>query len=213
MARDLTSGDIVSATPHYNQDLSLPEPIDVIRSVPFNVGNTYKYMARADHKGTAIQDVSKAAWYACDIAATLFLELTDGEEDFLFDGVLHNGASWRSFVPQGFFSFKEKLERAQVVYGSHTYSRMALAEAEALLAFYASSMLNVTNRAFYRAVREVALQRLATLITLIYQSQHDKSDKLKPLPALYLGTRGQKVPSALFDYLFSGNTLVTGTPT
>lgn len=29
----------------------------------FNLGNAVKYIARADHKGSGIEDLKKAAWY------------------------------------------------------------------------------------------------------------------------------------------------------
>ena len=41
------------------------EPIDVIEDwrLGFCLGNTVKYIARAEHKGSTIQDLEKAEWY------------------------------------------------------------------------------------------------------------------------------------------------------
>lgn len=48
---------------HYNQGSF--EVIDVIEdwSLGFNLGNVVKYVARADHKGNALQDLEKAMFY------------------------------------------------------------------------------------------------------------------------------------------------------
>ena len=48
---------------HYNKGKY--EVIDVIEDwkLGFNLGNTVKYISRADHKGKAIEDLKKAQWY------------------------------------------------------------------------------------------------------------------------------------------------------
>jgi hypothetical protein len=48
---------------HYNKGRY--EVIDVIEDwkLGFNLGNTVKYISRADHKGKAIEDLKKAQWY------------------------------------------------------------------------------------------------------------------------------------------------------
>ena len=48
---------------HYNAGKF--EVIDVIEdwNLGFNLGNTVKYVARAEHKGNEVQDLKKAAWY------------------------------------------------------------------------------------------------------------------------------------------------------
>lgn len=48
---------------HYN--VGKIEVIDVIEDwqLGFALGNTIKYIARAEHKGTTIQDLEKALWY------------------------------------------------------------------------------------------------------------------------------------------------------
>lgn len=48
---------------HYNRHPSGIECIDVVEHFGFNVGNAIKYLWRADHKGNAIEDLSKAKWY------------------------------------------------------------------------------------------------------------------------------------------------------
>lgn len=48
---------------HYNHGSI--EAITVIEdwNLGFNLGNCVKYVARADHKGNAIEDLEKALWY------------------------------------------------------------------------------------------------------------------------------------------------------
>lgn len=48
---------------HYN--VGKIEVIDAIEdwSLGFNLGNVVKYVARADHKGRALEDLKKAVWY------------------------------------------------------------------------------------------------------------------------------------------------------
>lgn len=48
---------------HYN--VGNVEVIDAIESwgLGFNLGNVVKYVARADHKGVALEDLKKAMWY------------------------------------------------------------------------------------------------------------------------------------------------------
>ena len=51
---------------HYNSGKY--EVLDVIHDwgLGFNLGNVIKYIARADHKGTPIQDLEKARFYIDD---------------------------------------------------------------------------------------------------------------------------------------------------
>ena len=55
--------EMVNHPAHYNQGKF--EVIDVIEDwgLGFNLGNAVKYIARADHKGTALIDLNKAHWY------------------------------------------------------------------------------------------------------------------------------------------------------
>lgn len=48
---------------HYN--VGRIEVIDAIEEwqLGFNLGNAVKYIARADHKGRALEDLRKARWY------------------------------------------------------------------------------------------------------------------------------------------------------
>lgn len=65
--------DAVNHPPHYtNSDAECDgcgkkiECIDVTRHHSFNIGNAIKYLWRCEHKGNAIQDLQKAAWYIND---------------------------------------------------------------------------------------------------------------------------------------------------
>jgi hypothetical protein len=55
--------DLVNHPPHYKQGGI--ETIDVIDAwgLGFCLGNVVKYISRAEHKGSAIQDLEKAFWY------------------------------------------------------------------------------------------------------------------------------------------------------
>ncbi len=57
------SVDNVNHPTHYN--LGKIEVIDAIDEwgLGFCLGNTVKYIARAGHKGDALEDLRKAAWY------------------------------------------------------------------------------------------------------------------------------------------------------
>ncbi len=55
--------DAVQAPTHYNMGL-----VEVVQGIeewglPYHLGNVVKYVARAEHKGTREQDLSKAFWY------------------------------------------------------------------------------------------------------------------------------------------------------
>ncbi len=39
------------------------ECIDVVRNMNFNLGNVVKYVWRAEHKGSVIENLKKARWY------------------------------------------------------------------------------------------------------------------------------------------------------
>ncbi len=56
--------DAVNHPSHYGGDTPY-EAIKVIEAwkLGFNLGNTVKYISRAEHKGATIQDLKKAAWY------------------------------------------------------------------------------------------------------------------------------------------------------
>jgi hypothetical protein len=55
--------DLINHPPHYTHgDI---EPIEVIESwaLSFHLGNAIKYIARHQHKGSAVADLRKARWY------------------------------------------------------------------------------------------------------------------------------------------------------
>lgn len=64
--------DLINHPPHYTSHPSGVESIEVARFMSFNVGNAWKYLMRADHKGTRDADMKKAEWYLKD-------ELANGE--------------------------------------------------------------------------------------------------------------------------------------
>lgn len=49
--------------PSHYQHPSGVEAIDICEHLGFNLGNAYKYLARAGKKGPAAEDLRKAAWY------------------------------------------------------------------------------------------------------------------------------------------------------
>lgn len=57
--------DAVNHPPHYGGADNPYEAIKVIEAwkLNFNLGNSVKYIARAEHKGSALQDLKKARWY------------------------------------------------------------------------------------------------------------------------------------------------------
>jgi len=58
--------DAVNSPPHYSQNPEGIETIQITRHLNFNMGNAIKYILRADHKGKALEDLRKAAWYLND---------------------------------------------------------------------------------------------------------------------------------------------------
>lgn len=68
-----TKPDNINHPPHYNSfEGSCDkcgkqiECINVTRHMNFNIGNAIKYLWRCNHKGNAIEDLKKAAWYLND---------------------------------------------------------------------------------------------------------------------------------------------------
>ncbi len=57
--------DSVEAPSHYKTLGDTYEPINVIEAWEsgFHIGNTIKYLARAGHKGSRLEDLKKARWY------------------------------------------------------------------------------------------------------------------------------------------------------
>ena len=54
--------EMIDHPSHYNQGI---EAIDYIEShkMNFNIGNVIKYVTRAKHKGTELEDLKKSLWY------------------------------------------------------------------------------------------------------------------------------------------------------
>lgn len=66
--------DVVNHPAHYNAHPGGIECIELVEQLPFCQGNAIKYLWRANHKGAAVQDLSKALWYverAFDSASAL----------------------------------------------------------------------------------------------------------------------------------------------
>lgn len=57
--------DAVNHPAHYGGADNPYEAIKVIEAwkLGFNLGNTVKYISRAEHKGAPIEDLRKALWY------------------------------------------------------------------------------------------------------------------------------------------------------
>jgi Protein of unknwon function (DUF3310) len=55
--------EMVNHPPHYKQNPSGVECIDVVEHLTFNIGNAIKYLWRAGHKGNLVEDLRKACWY------------------------------------------------------------------------------------------------------------------------------------------------------
>lgn len=63
MSKSKTKTDPVNHPPHYTHGGI--ETIDVIEawSLGFCLGNAVKYISRAGHKGSRLEDLKKARWY------------------------------------------------------------------------------------------------------------------------------------------------------
>lgn len=55
--------DMVNHPPHYTGHPSGVECIDITEWMSFNLGNSVKYIWRADLKDKKMQDLKKAKWY------------------------------------------------------------------------------------------------------------------------------------------------------
>ncbi len=62
----MSEHDPVNHPSHYTSHPSGVECLTVTRHMGFNLGNAMKYIWRADLKGSAIQDLEKAAFYIAD---------------------------------------------------------------------------------------------------------------------------------------------------
>lgn len=56
--------DLINSPSHYKSDPSGIECIEITQEMPFCLGNCYKYIHRAPFKGSMLQDLQKARYYA-----------------------------------------------------------------------------------------------------------------------------------------------------
>ena len=61
--KPLVQADMVNHPPHY-KDASGIECIEVTKHMQFCGGNCFKYLYRAGKKGSTVEDLKKAIWYA-----------------------------------------------------------------------------------------------------------------------------------------------------
>jgi len=55
--------DLINSPPHYTAHASGIEAIEICSRLDFVTGNAVKYLFRAGHKSSHLQDLQKAAWY------------------------------------------------------------------------------------------------------------------------------------------------------
>lgn len=98
---------------HYNAGNI--EPISVIEDwkLGFNLGNTIKYIARAEHKNSKLEDLKKAKWYLDRECNKI-----ESEENILLNKINKLGATEQLGVAQEEFEKayeirKEKIERSK----------------------------------------------------------------------------------------------------
>jgi hypothetical protein len=63
--------DAVNHPEHYTSHPSGVECIQITEHMPFCLGSAIKYLWRAGHKGDAVEDLKKAAWYVAREIARL----------------------------------------------------------------------------------------------------------------------------------------------
>lgn len=105
--------DNINHPKHYN--FGSIEPISVIEdwNLGFNLGNAIKYIARAEHKNSKLEDLKKAKWYLdreCN--------KVESEENILLNKINKLGATEQLGVAQEEFEKayeirKEKIERSK----------------------------------------------------------------------------------------------------
>lgn len=104
--------DNVDHPKHYTGRNIGYECIDIARYQPFCTGNVIKYLWRYNGKGTPLEDLRKAQWYAhkahtmqetvdlyngqCKTILRKLLETTSGYESAAWDGILEN--KWDSVL-------------------------------------------------------------------------------------------------------------------
>lgn len=71
--------DMVNHPPHYKDESGI-ECIEVTKHMSFCGGNCFKYLYRAGKKGSTVEDLKKAKWYAeraCELGENLNQEARD----------------------------------------------------------------------------------------------------------------------------------------
>lgn len=105
--KNMSGDDPVSHPSHYNQ-FSV-EVIELTRALPFDLGNSVKYVLRSPFKGNAIQDLEKAEWYLRDYLA---------HEDSFRDVVITE-STWTSFKKMSEELDDDKSEFLECVFSGH----------------------------------------------------------------------------------------------
>lgn len=101
--------DNINHPPHYTGRNIGYECIDIAQCQPFCTGNVIKYLWRHDSKGTPIEDLKKARWYAtrasqrqeqvniasdqCTNTLMCLITVTRGDESVAWTGLLQR--NWR----------------------------------------------------------------------------------------------------------------------
>lgn len=99
---------------HYN--VGNVEVIDAIEAwgLDFCLGNVVKYVARAGHKGQALEDLKKAQWYLARAVQRMEAAMTEQEAENLRDEFAGLSAEIRDAFKQGYTDGQDD-ERAAVV--------------------------------------------------------------------------------------------------
>lgn len=71
--------------------------IDVLRNLPFSIGNALKYVYRNSKKGHAVQDLQKALWYLDDFYHNPVSDTIPSSFDDLIDGSFEKEAFTKIF--------------------------------------------------------------------------------------------------------------------
>lgn len=105
--------DAVNNPSHYTQAGSMLQPIDVIRSAPFDLSNAIKYVCRAGHKDDELQDLLKAKRYIVWTAESYVFDPEPYEHFMKTKGLLMRKltpfANFYSFTVKGLIAELEQL--------------------------------------------------------------------------------------------------------
>lgn len=203
MTRDLASGDLVSATPHYNQELDLPEPIDLIRFAPFGLANYYKYIARDGYKDDSAQEIGKLLWYTTDMAVATYVYMEAAGRPFLTAKAhaLDLAFDARRNRPHPIFA-----KLANPTAPKYAAMKAALNTITMYASAHDAPQDSVERFAQFQSG---VLGGLRDMLVLGYAYAESIDVEVKPLSKLYLGTRSQDVPAAFFDDVFPNHRHLT----